>query len=100
MEKRGILHKKAAERAFAATHSSIPVNSVIVCNETPEAWLPLVKAYACLYCDAQFGLKLLLYWHYRQKHRNAIADFGEYVIRHRALPKVGLGLTWSHRVPY
>ncbi|MGD0690584.1 MAG: hypothetical protein ABSA50_12580 [Candidatus Bathyarchaeia archaeon] len=44
----------------------------------PEApRLPLVKRYACLYCDTVFGLKLLLNRHYGEKHGKAIPDFAE-----------------------
>jgi hypothetical protein len=42
-----------------------------------ESDLPLLKRYACLYCDAVFGLKLLLNRHYGEKHRKAIPDFAE-----------------------
>jgi hypothetical protein len=44
-----------------------------------ESCLPLAKRYACLYCDAVFGLKLLLNQHYGEKHGNAIPDFAEYL---------------------
>jgi len=44
-----------------------------------ESRLPLVKRYACLYCDAVFGLKLFLNRHYSEKHGKAIPDFSEYL---------------------
>ncbi|MGA2971169.1 MAG: hypothetical protein ABSE39_00940 [Candidatus Bathyarchaeia archaeon] len=42
-----------------------------------ESCLSLVKRYAWLYCDAVFGLKLFLNWHYGEKHGKAIPDFAE-----------------------
>jgi hypothetical protein len=44
-----------------------------------EFGLPLLKRYACFYCDAVFGLKLLLNRHYGEKHRKAIPEFSEYL---------------------
>jgi len=41
--------------------------------------LPLVRRYACLYCDAVFGLKLFLNRHYGEKHGKAIPDLAEYL---------------------
>jgi hypothetical protein len=41
--------------------------------------LPLVKRYVCLYCDAVFGLKLVLNRHYGEKHGKAIPDLAEYL---------------------
>jgi hypothetical protein len=39
--------------------------------------LPLAKRYACLYCNAVFGLKLLLNRHYGEKHGKTIPDLAE-----------------------
>jgi hypothetical protein len=49
-------------------------------GRTPEEpCLPLVKRYACLYCDAVFGLKLLLNRHYGEKHGKAIPDLAAHL---------------------
>jgi len=44
-----------------------------------EPCLPLVKRYACFYCDAVFGFKMSLNRHYDEKHRKSIPDLAEYL---------------------